>query len=338
LYGEDKRSKLLEIKLEQDTRKAQKESDEFVEGVSYEAYFYNYFDIPRKPYIFATAFNNENSPIGRTDMISMAAPLQESIDRRKQDIDENASLVNGTVKVDASVMSKDDAQSMRFEARGVVWGKGVVNGVVRETGEPLPNMVFEDMIDSRQEIDNIMAATSAFKGEREGQETKAGRLALIDQSYLRLNELVQVVDYVSAEMFAWFIQLAKVKYTEEHYAKWTGRDEAVEIMGIMQDDIEDGIEIVVIPGKSLPLDSSFRFERAQQDVASGIIAPTDYFEEAGYDNPKQLAKNAVMFKQNPASFVGIPPNEMPLPAQPGQLQPDQATQMMEAGLPPVMPQ
>jgi hypothetical protein len=28
-----------------------------------------------------------------------------------------------------------------------------------------------------------MAASSAFRGEREGQETKAGRLALIQQSY-----------------------------------------------------------------------------------------------------------------------------------------------------------
>ena len=34
-----------------------------------QTYFYNHFDAPRKPYIFATVLNNENTPIGRTDFI-----------------------------------------------------------------------------------------------------------------------------------------------------------------------------------------------------------------------------------------------------------------------------
>ena len=38
----------------------------------------------------------------------------------------------------------------------------------------------------------------------EGQETRGGRLALIDQSFLRLNEFVQVVDYLNNELFNWF--------------------------------------------------------------------------------------------------------------------------------------
>ena len=46
--------------------------------------------------------------------------------------------------------------------------------------------------------------------------------------------------------------------------------------------------------------------------------------------------NAVMYKQNPAQAVGIAPAAMPMPGVPGQLQPDQQAQMMEAGLPPEM--
>lgn len=274
------------------------------------AYYFNHFDYPRKPYIFATILNNENTPIGQTDFITQAAPLQEGVDRRKQDIDENASLVNGTIKVDSNSMSKADAQKLRFEARGVIWGKNVSTGVSREMGQPLPAFVYEDMVDSRNEIDSIMGASSAFRGEREGTETKGGRLALIDQSYLALNELVQVVDYCSYELFNWFYQLAKVRYTEHHEAKLLGKDNAVKAFTLMQDDFEDGTELKIIAGKTLPEDRQFRYEQAQTDFQKGALGLTDYLEIAGYDSPTKKAKNTVTYQMNPPLAVGMTPEEI----------------------------
>lgn len=334
LGGEQRRNKLSQIRQVQGERAPQPVAEEAteameqgVEEVSSEpnqsmndvhSYYFNHFDYPRKPYIFATVFNNENTPIGQTDFITQAAPLQEGVDRRKQDIDENASLVNGQVKVDSSVMSKADAQKLRFEARGVIWGKGVATGVSRETGTPLPEFVYQDMLDSRSEIDNIMAASSAFRGEREGQETKAGRLALIDQSYLSLNELVQVVDYCSYELFNWFYQLAKVRYTEHHEAKILGRDNALKIISLMQDDFEDGSEIKVIEGKTLPEDRQFKYEQAQTDFQKGALGLSDYLETAGYDSPDEKAKNAVKYQINPPLAVGMSPEEVQQLAPPAQ--------------------
>lgn len=323
LEGNARRDLLQGIKLEQETRKQamippetpEISPEEGVEAVQpetatqYKPYYFNYFDNPRKPYIFATVFNNENSPIGRTDMITLSAELQKGIDKRKMDIDENCELVNGIIKVDASVMGKSDAQRIRWETKGIIWGKGVAAGVSRETGQGLPQMVFDDMIDSRQEIDNIMAATSAFRGERQGQETKAGRLALIQQSFLRLNELVQVGDYVAKEIFDWGMQFAKTRYTEYHYAKWMGKDGAREVIELIQDDFETGSEVKIIAGKSLPVDDEFKFEQAQTDVLNGFLSPADYLEIAKYDNPKELSKNNVKYKINPVVAVGITPEE-----------------------------
>lgn len=334
LEGEARRNEMQRIKLEQEGRKAQMQQevpegqidptlgatpgvDSVTPAANYRNYYFNYFDNPRKPYIFGTTFNNENSPIGRTDMITLSAELQRGIDKRKMDIDENCELANGVLKVDASVMGKSDAQRIRFETKGIIWGKGVKDGVTRETGESLPQMVFDDMIDSRNEIDNIMAATSAFKGEREGQETKAGRLALIQQSYLRLNEMVQLVDFVSHEIFSWGMQLAKTRYTEYHYAKWMGEEGAREVIELIQDDFETGSEITIIAGKTLPVDDEFKFEQAQNDVLNGYISPVDYLKIAQYDNPKELAKNAVLYKQNPMEAVNIEAGDMPLPFAPG---------------------
>jgi|TARA_R100001530_G_scaffold73266_1_gene51669 hypothetical protein len=284
---------------------------ENIEGpIELSAYYFNHFDRPRKPYIFATLFNNENSPIGQTDMITQSAPLQENIDETKRDITQNSKLVNGIIKVDSTVMDKADAQRMRFETEGLIWGKGAVQGVQRETGPALPAFVVENMRDSRREIDDIMAASSAFKGIREGQETKGGRLALIDQSFLRLNELVQVIDYVNYELFNWFYQLAKVRYTEHHYAKSLGKTASIEILTLIQDDFQDGTEVRVISGKTLPEDRQFKFEQAQGDVEKGLLSPVDYFETAGYDSPAEKAKNRVIFDLNRPYAVGIPQEEM----------------------------
>lgn len=339
--GQQRRELLQQIKLQQNQRKqdmiAPSQPEEMQSEVSkYKPYYFNYFNNPRKPYIFATIFNNENSPIGRTDMITLSAELQRGIDKRKMDIDENCEMANGILKVDAEVMGKADAQRIRFETRGVIWGKGVKDGVTRETGQNLPQMVFDDMIDSRSEIDNIMAASSAFRGERQGQETKAGRLALIQQSYLRLNELIQLGDYVAKEIFDWGMQLAKTRYTEYHYAKWIGKEGAREVIELIQDDFETGSEVTIIAGKSLPVDDEFKFEQAQNDVAQGYISPIDYLQIAQYDNAKELSKNAVLYKQNPAMAVGITPEEMPMPGQPGELQPEQKTVLMNNGVSPTM--
>jgi len=322
IEGEQRRNLLQKIKLEQDSRKEAKEAaglpadaDRTIPEGEKETpkglrpYFFNHFDRPRKPYIFGTVFNNENTPIGRTDMIVLSSELQRGIDKRKMDIDENAELVNGIVKVDASVMGKSDAQRIRFETRGIIWGKGVNTGVTREVGSALPDMVFKDMQDSRSEIDNIMAATSAFRGEREGQETKAGRLALIQQSFLRLNELVQLGDYAAKEVFDWGMQLAKTRYTEYHYAKWMGKEGAREVIELIQDDFESGSEVKIIAGKSLPVDDEFKFEQAQNDVKDEIISPADYLEIAQYDDAKELAQNAVKYKINPVVATGITPEE-----------------------------
>ncbi len=332
LGGEERRVKMYEIRAQQEERLASQNEQKEVDNngelplgdyqdipQTYAAYYFNHFDAPRKPYIWATAFNNENTPVGQTDMITQAAPLQEGIDRRKQDIDENASLVNGQIKVNATSMDKADAQKLRYEARGVIWGKDVVAGVAREMGTPLPAFVYQDMVDSRSEIDVIMAASSAMRGEREGQETKAGRLALVDQSYLRLNEYVQIVDYVSYEMYNWFYQLAKVRYTEHHYAKDIGEQNAMSMISLIQDDFIQGAEVRVIAGKTLPEDREFRFEMAQKDVAAGLISPVEYLTIAGYNNPQETAKQAFLWKVDPFDSVGLTDEERqkippPLPA------------------------
>jgi len=314
------------VEGEQEERQAFSAQDREQGGDGLPAFLFNHFDRPRKPYIFATLFGDESSPIGRTSFIEQAIPLQEAVDRRKRQIDDNAQVVNGIVKVDSGVMSQSEAAKLRYDTGGLIWGKGVKDGVSRETGSALPSFVYDDMVDSRNEIDNIMAASSAFRGEREGSETKAGRLALIEQSYMALNELVQVIDFASRELFNWFYQLAKLNYTETHYAKAMGAGAAAETIELTRNDFIEGADVRVIAGKTIPEDRKFRFDRAQGD--RDILALPDYLAEIGYDDPKGLAQRAMGFKADPFASVGIEsPPQLAMPGTP----PAKGTPKMEEG-------
>ena len=67
-----------------------------------------------------------------------------------------------------------------------------------------------------------------------------------------------------------------------------------------------------VRGKKVPDDEQFRFEQAQVDVQAGLISPVDYVRIAKYDDPKEIAKNNVIYKQNPAEAVGIAPEKKPI--------------------------
>jgi hypothetical protein len=108
----------------QEYRKQDKEA-------SFESYLFNYFDQPRKPYIFATVLNNEDRPIGITSFIEQATSLQEVVDRLVYQIYLNTEVVNGITKVDSQEtnLSKADAQVMRYDAGGVLLRALCVNSV-----------------------------------------------------------------------------------------------------------------------------------------------------------------------------------------------------------------
>lgn len=322
-----RRSEIDAYKQEQEAEPSQESDEEYSDASAkmkpeYRAYLFNHFDKPRKPYIIASVLKDEDSPIGRTSFLEEAGPLLKLADQRKLDIHKNAKLVNGILKVNKSTgLSQNQAAKIAFEAEGMVYGKDVVGGVVREMGGPLPQFVQIDLQETLAEADNIMAATSAFRGEREGQETKAGRMALIEQSFLRLNELVQVVDYVSYELFNWWYQLMLTRYTSTKYERFMGKDGEMELVELSQKNLEKGTQIMVIPGKTLPEDRQFKYERAQADAAANRISLPQYLADAGYEDPKGVAREAFEYQQNPASVLGIEEQQLP------EMPPEMAPQM-----------
>lgn len=313
MNGRRRRPVLGKFKGEQDARKgAVKANPE--EANKYESYLYNYFDKPRKPYIFGTVLEVEDSPVGRTTLIEVTSDLQEGVSKRKRQIADNSDFVNGITKVDTdkTTMTLAQARAAHYDPEGIVYGAGVAAGVTRETGQSLPTMVFEDMQDSRNELDEIFGTGATFRGSQGSKdETATGRAILREEGLSRLDEFVTLIDYAGQELYSWWFQLMKVRYTETHLVKGIGLAKAQRVIEIMQDDLQDGIEIQIMPGQTLPDDTLYRAERAAEDMKAGVIDPITYLEKSGgYDNPQEVVKKAVMFKASPFSILEMTDKDM----------------------------
>jgi len=306
LPGQRKRAKMMDLKKPEFTE--YRNQPEAQEKNQYDSYFYNNLDRPYAPYIFGTVFEDDDSPVGGTSLIEQAASLNDEINKRKRQFSDNAEMMNGIIKVDTrlTTITKEDAQRAKANPKGIWYGEGVKEGVIREVGKELPGFLMQDLSHSTQEVDNVMGATAEFRGETNKNETATGRAILREQSFQKLNELVDLIDALYYESYNWQFQLMKVKYTERHFIKVMGKDKAIETLELMQDDFDDGMEVRVIEGQIMPEDRLYKAERASEDARNGLIDPLTYFEQGkGYDNPQEVAKRFIMYKTNPLSIINL---------------------------------
>lgn len=301
-----KRRRAMAAKIKGFQRFREKASKE--KAFEYETAQYNHFEKPMPPYMFGTIFEEEDKPIGETSLIEQAAPLQIEIDKRKRQFCDNAEMMNGVWKIDTSIceLSKADAQRAKADPRGIIWGKGVRDGVTRETGTALPEFLYQDLVHSTVELDNIFGTQPTFRGEKGTQETATGRAILREQSFQRLNEFVDLVDSLHEQSYNWWLQMMKLRFTQKRLANVIGKEKATETIDLMQDDFDDGIEIRVVPGQIMPEDKLFKSEKATEAVTAGLLDPLSYFEITEWvDDPVKQYKRLIMYQMNPLSLVEL---------------------------------
>lgn len=302
--GKRRRDQMRLLKDSQEERAAGTEQ--------WESYLYNHLDRPLPPYIFGSVLNTIDSPTGRTSLIEQVAPIQEEIDRIQQQVSDNARMMNGIWKVDTDLVNitKGQAEAIRADVEGLVFGPGVSQGVQREVGKELPSFILNYVQHLILQLDSIFGTNDTFRGEQGKAETATGRSILQQEGYQRLSELVKFVDTVHLQLYNWWFQLMKVKFTEAHYVKTLGGEKAAEVVELTQDDLEEGIEIRIVPGQALPTDQAIKAERATEGMKAGLVDPVTYFKAVGDEAPEETAKRAILYKLNPLSIVSLDDEDM----------------------------
>lgn len=297
--------------------------------------FYNHFAKARIPYIIKSPFTLGNSIVGDTDLIQQAIPLQDIVNTNLRQITNCANKMGNPQRlIDSSVMTQEETGFITNAPGQIIQGDGIADPSKFRVDQPvpLPDYIFENLVHAKGEIDNVMGVHSTTRGERGKQETLGGRILLKQADYGRIGDIVGLLEAMTSELGNWFVQLFKLYYDKEKTVKLYGT-KGIQFVSLSRDNIEDGIEIIVKAGSTLPVDEISKRNEALELWQMGAIDPITFYERLKFPNPRETAEKLVAWKMG-SLIPGQPQPEAEAgsPRQPGVEATKPAQETAEAGL------
>jgi len=164
----------------------------------------NHFEIKKKPYVFLSVFNLQKHPYDDTGIINQVLSLQDSVNKRKRQIDKNIDGVNGGFVVSGDAFSKEQAAEVADTIRdgGTLYvpSGDVNNAYKKEMSTPLPQQVYTELQDSRNELRGIFGVSGSNPQGIKNEDTVRGKLIIrgqdADRGSLISEYIEQMVDSV----------------------------------------------------------------------------------------------------------------------------------------------
>ena len=263
----------------------------------------NYFNEPRKPYIILSIKNLGETIYGDTSDFDQGKVIQDIINRRKRQIDKAAVRALGREIVSGSYISYKESQKLLQNPNAPLWLKsGNVNNALGHVApQPISPVIFNDLQESKDALDNVFGMHGTTRGERGGQETLGGRQILKEGDLGRIDMEVRRIDKKLELLYSWMLQMAKVYYSDQHFVKMMGQEGATQYLEFSSDDVEDGIEVIV--KSELTVNKSNQRQNAQLLLQSGLIDPLTYYEKIDETNPKEKARKLVFYNTDPKMYI-----------------------------------
>jgi len=286
----------------------------------------NFFDQPRKPYIFFSYLNDNEAPMEISSPIEQSIALQRNLNRRGRQITEIADNVVPKLAFNGQYIDKEAVRNITKDPNEHIWipNDGEVNDapitdmVTEFSGAPPSPELLADMEIMRSRIAQKFSTGNANQrtgAQRESgiskQITKEVDLAVSDD----ITEIV--VERVIYEMVSWSLQMMKLNYDEEHYTRTLGRDGNAAYISMTQDKIEDGIVVEVEVSATKKAE---RQATAQFLAANKAIDPLSLLEDMDVPNEKARVQRLLSFTMGASdnyrtylTQIDIDPNTMPAP-------------------------
>lgn len=262
-----------------------------------ETKFYNYFEIPRKPYIFFSYQNLGDGPFDDTTSLEQSLPTQKLIDRvGRQIVEISAHAVpkmvfgNAITKEDARRISDDPDERIWLDLQDVSKAMTWI-----QANPPAPELLALQQ-DARQRMNGLFNTHAPTKGENTAtnesgvakQITREGDLTVSD-------DLVDiVVERVVFEMAGWAMQLAKLLYDEPHFLRASGSSGQVLSRELTRKDFTDDLMVDV---KANSVDEQTNRADALNFASRKATDPLTMFEDMDKPNPMERTRRWIAFMQ-----------------------------------------
>lgn len=267
----------------------------------------NHFTFPKKPYGFLSVFSLGLRPYDDTNLIQQNLPLQDLINKRLRQINKNADKTNGGLAVSGDSFSKEQAAGIAkaTEKGGTVYvPTGDVNrAVARLSAPPLPNFVYESLIDYRNELRNIFGVRGSEAQGTVQDKTVRGKLQIKGQDSDRIGGGISTyLEQLSDFAMNYVVQMMYVYYDEEHVGTLMGPNKAAEYVKLKNSDLNIKLSVSVKDGSMIPKDPVSQREEVVNLWDMKAIDPITFFEKLDFPDPKEAAKRLFLWMSFPISL------------------------------------
>lgn len=269
----------------------------------------NHFPEPHKPYFLMNLLNTGENYSDDTTLVEQVKPIQDNINKRKRQIDTNAEYANGKYVVAGGAMDADNASAISYDTHVIYLDKAqsTAGAIDILMGRALDQGTYQDMSDSKQEVDNIMGTHSTTRGERDAQETAAGRTILKDSDYGRIDLITTNYEQFAEDYFNLKMQLLKVNAPDK--LPIISIPDGVETKKISElnkhtylykkELVNKQIVIMVKAGSTAPKDKIAEQQQAIELASKKMMSLKDMYKILEYANPDKMARNAIIEQTNP---------------------------------------
>lgn len=271
----------------------------------------NFFDRPKKPYIALNFDNDGTHWIDNTSAVEQAQPLQTVLNKRGRQLMEVADKANGILVVSSdSGLSKDDLQNLTGDPNQRLLiktaGKATQDMVFQVPPPVVPNFLYQDKIDLRTQVANLMGAPVDFTGSdsAENEKNTLGETLLKkNQAAGRQDLYVRSIDRFASDYYNFLTQMECVWYDEDHFFVYNGGDGEFDHLVCNRYLFEDGIAVNVKAGSTPPLDKQREEAIALNLSKAALLSPLDIYKMLHLQSPQKLYDNWAKFKADPMSLA-----------------------------------
>lgn len=304
--------------------------------------FFNHLKKRKMPFLFLSHINTTGHAYDDTTILEQGIGLQNWINKRKRQIGENADAANGVWVTSGDFISQEEFDKIEGGINEKIWLENGLpaNGIARITGNSLEDFVYQDLLDSRNALNQLMGIENATLGAETNNKTLGQDIMQRQQNIGRADGYVRdAIERFAQDWYEYMYHLYLVYKTDETSIAIPEDDDfetenitfSRSAVPVIQKKNGDMVTVPLIlrvkQGSTLPRDEVMDYNRAQQNKE--LYAPIDYFKKIGEPNPRELAKNRLIQEMDPTWFFKDDPDVIAI--QQAQMQQAMMAQRMAAG-------
>lgn len=245
----------------------------------------NLFKHQKMPFLLLSIWNLGKHPVDDTNIFHQNLSIQDLINKRYRQIDRNNDNVNGgwAISGERTGMTKDQAAESvaAWREGGAVYvpGGAVDDAAVKKMiGQPLPPNSYEQLNDSRIELQNVFGTAGSTPQGIKSEDTVRGKILAKGTDDSRIGGGVsEYLEQFADQCFQWFVQI-KMVFDPEFAAL-----------------VNAPVKITVKEGSMIPKDSLTKRNEAIDLFSAGALSPIDLYKRLEDPNPEETYQHLLQW-------------------------------------------